>query len=353
MTGHITADPILRLIQEMSAEVEAGQPIYRPSRFWEMLGSLNVAQLADPGFDSFKRTINQNYFNWLIAEPRDPQFGAVIRDWLRHPTPSVAWARLLDARDVEVGERRLKPFAWRRMRMGYAVFVAMLWEYVRRRDRLRLLDQLTEPSLGSPILVQHRGRSASQDVANSLLEFYAIAEAFPGGIPEQATVVELGGGYGRLGWLLLTALPSIRYIAVDVPPALAVAQTYLTRLFPELAAARFRRGGADLAAAVGDARLAFLTPNQLDALPSLKADLFINVSSLHEMRPDQIARYFSLIGRHTRGVFYTKQWREWTNPEDGVTIRESDYPVPVQWKRIYQRPHGVQTHFFEAAYLIS
>jgi len=101
------------------------------------------------------------------------------------------------------------------------------------------------------------------------------------------------------------------------------------------------------------ARLAFLTPNQLDGLPSLKADLFINVSSLHEMRPDQIAHYFSLIGRHTRGVFYTKQWREWTNPEDGVTIRESDYPVPVQWKRIYQRPHGVQTHFFEAAYLIS
>jgi len=353
VAGQITADPILRLIQDMSAEVEAGPSIYRPSHFWKMLGSLNLAQLADPGFDSFKRTINQNYFNWLIADPRDAQYRAVIKDWLRHPRPNVAGARLLDAGGVEVGVRRLNPFAQLRTRAGYAVFVAMLWEYVRRRDRLRLLDQLTEPTLGSPILVHHRGRSVSQDVANSLLEFYAIADAFPNGIPGQATVVELGGGYGRLGWLLLTALPGIRYIAVDVPPALAVAQTYLTRLFPRLATARFQRGRTDLASAVGDARLAFLTPNQLDALPSLKADLFINVSSLHEMRPDQIAHYLGLIGHHTRGVFYTKQWREWTNSEDGVTIRESDYAIPTLWKRIYQRPHGVQTHFFEAAYLIS
>src|SRR6266849_7525834 len=140
----------------MSAEVEAGPPIYRPSHFWKMLGSLNLAQLADPGFDSFKRTINQNYFNWLIADPRDAQYRAVIKDWLRHPRPKVAGARVLDAGGVEVGVRRLNPFARLRTRAGYAVFVAMLWEYVRRRDRLRLLDQLAEPTLGSPILVQDR-----------------------------------------------------------------------------------------------------------------------------------------------------------------------------------------------------
>jgi len=156
-----------------------------------MLGILNVAQLADPGFDSFKRTINQNYFNWLIANPRDTQYRAMLKDWLRHPRPSVAGARLLDAGGVEVGRGRLNPFARLRTRTGYAVFVAMLWEYVRRRDRLGLLDQLMEPTLGSPILVHHRGRSISQDVANSLLEFYAIADAFPGGIPGQATVVEI------------------------------------------------------------------------------------------------------------------------------------------------------------------
>jgi putative sugar O-methyltransferase len=348
-----STEAIGRLIDEMRSEMDAGPSIYRPSRFWEILGTMNSAQLTDAGFDSFKRTINQNYFNWLIADPRDPQFRAVIKDGLRHPAPSIAWARLLDARDVEVGEGRFKPFAGRRARIGYAVFVALLWEYVRRRDRLRLLNQLTEPSLGAPILVRHGGRSVSQDLANSLLEFYAILEAFPNGIPDRATVVELGGGYGRLGWLLLSALPGMRYIAVDVPPALAVAQTYLTRLFPELPAERFRRGGHDLVSALDNSRLAFLTPNQLDVVPSLKADLFINISSLHEMRPDQVAHYFSLIGRHTRGVFYTKQWREWSNPHDGVTMRESDYPVPTQWKRIYERPHGIQTHFFEAAYLIS
>jgi hypothetical protein len=68
------------------------------------------------------------------------------------------------------------------------------------------------------------------------------------------------------------------------------------------------------------------------------------------MRPDQIAHYLGVIGRHTRGVFYSKQWRDWTNRDDGVRIREADYPIPPEWQRIYQRTHEVQTYFFEAAY---
>jgi putative sugar O-methyltransferase len=236
--------------------------------------------------------------------------------------------------------------------MGYAVFVAMLWEYARRRDRLGLLEHLEEPSLGEPLLVRHRGRSVSQDLANSYLELVAILEAFPNGIQEQATVIELGGGYGRLGWLLLSVLPRLRYIAVDIPPALAVSQEYLTRLFPELHTVRFQRGTDHLAPGLPGARLAFITPNQLEALPPLGADLFINISSLHEMRPDQILHYIGVVRRHTAGVFYMKQWHSFANGQDGVTIRQTDYPIPEGWERIFERRHPVQTDFFEAAYRV-
>jgi putative sugar O-methyltransferase len=340
------------LITEMGLEVEGGPVIYRPSRFWESLAGRNTNQLAGAGFDSFKRTVNQNYFNWLVTNPRDAQFRSVVISWMHHPTPAIATARLLDGSGVSLDENRVQVFRRRRTRIGYSVFVAMLWEHARRRDRLRLLEHLSEPELGSPILVRHRGRAISQDLANSVLEFYSISEAVPGGVPEGATVVELGGGYGRLGWLLLSAVPRVRYIAVDIPPALAVAQRYLTCLFPDLPVARFRRGTDGLSAEIAGARMAFITPNQLEALPDLEADLFINISSLHEMRPDQIAHYLGLIGRHTRGVFYTKQWLDWTNPDDGVRIRETDYPIPPEWQPVYQRVHEVQTHFFEAAYRV-
>jgi putative sugar O-methyltransferase len=346
------SDGIGRLIQEMSAEVEEGPAVYRPSRFWELVGGVNESQLSERGFETFKRTINQNYFNWLIANPKDVQFRALIRHWIAHPSPSVATAALYDWAGIETVQRDGKVFARRRRRIGHALFVAMLWEYARGRDRLGWLEQVSEPSLGNPILVRHRGRLVSQDLANSVLELASMMEAFPEGFPEGATVIELGGGYGRIGWLMLSVLKGVRYVAVDIPPALAVAQEYLTRLFPDLPATRFQRGTRHLASALESTRMAFLTPNQLDAVAPMNADLFINVSSLHEMRPDQVVAYFDLIGRHTAGVFYSKQWITSTNSQDGVTIRQSDYSVPSGWTRVFERRHPVQTGFFEAAYRV-
>lgn|GEM_PF-6035327 len=48
------------------------------------------------------------------------------------------------------------------------------------------------------------------------------------------------------------------------------------------------------------------------------------------MRPDQIARYLELADRHTRGAFYMKAWRSWTNPMDRVTLREAAYLVGAE-----------------------
>ena len=338
-----------RLVDDMGAELTRGPQLFLPSRYWQDLNARNLAQLADGGFARFKRTVNQNYFAWIVSDPRDPQFLAALAFWLRRPRPSVAWARLVDAQGVEAGQGRVQPLGRGPARLTHAVYVALLWEFARRRDRHGLLKDLREPDLGDPILVRHGGRLISQDVANSAIEFYAIDEAQPH--RPNMTVVELGGGYGRLGWFLLTAVPGLRYVAVDIPPALAVTQHYLTTLFPKLPTYPFRKGSPD-PAAVARSRLAFLTPNQLDDLPSIGTDVFVNISSLQEMRPEQISRYLGLVDRHTSGTFYMKEWRSWTNPIDQVTITEADYPIPPRWKKVYSRRHPIQTHFFEAAYRV-
>ena len=81
-------------------------------------------------------------------------------------------------------------------------------------------------------------------------------------------------------------------------------------------------------------------------------DLFLNISSLHEMRLDQIQAYFDLIDRLVSGFFYSKQWKVSRNPEDGIVVRMEDYPVPAHWRELYRRESKVQVHFFEALYSI-
>jgi SAM-dependent methyltransferase len=98
--------------------------------------------------------------------------------------------------------------------------------------------------------------------------------------------------------------------------------------------------------------IAFLLSTQLDLLPPGAADLILNVSSLHEMRPDQIAFYFQQFDRLLRdgGHMYTKQWRHAKVLFEDVTVLEADYPVPAHWTTVFSRQAAVQTKFYEALY---
>jgi len=343
---------VAQLLPAMEAELSASPALYRPARFWQRLNALHDTQLDRSGFHSFKRTVNQAYYNWLLGF-RDPQVRALVNWWVRHPSPEVAAARVDDWRGFE-SQSGMNPLRHRHRRMIYSLAVATLWEYAHRRDTLGLLARLDEPDLGCPIVVRHRGRRISQDLANSTIELYAIAEAMGTPAPGPEGVIELGAGYGRLAWLYLSAFPGVRYLIADIPPALAIAQSYLTRLFPEQRVFGFRHFDRyrDIADEFESAQVLFVTPNQLETLPPQRASLFVNISSLHEMRPDQIANYVHLIGRHTEGIFYTKQWWRWTNPDDGIMISQSDYPIPKAWKQVYLRSHPIQQRLFEAAYRV-
>jgi len=336
----------------MWAEMEAAPPIVQPSDFWKSLNARNTQQLDDLGFAHFKRTVNQNYFAWIPHTLRDDQLQAMVKAGLRHPRPRVLTSRLGDVSTLEVGEDRSNPFRHARARRLHALFLALQWEYVRRRDRRGILDRLEEPLLGDPVTATYRGRRISQDLCNSVFELYSATAALPDGAPGPGGVLELGGGYGRVAWVFLEEFPETRYVMVDIPPALGVAQAYLTTLFPDRRAFRFRHFDShdEVADELAEAQLAFLTPNQLELLEPLGVDLFINISSLHEMRPEQIAHYLGQVGRHTAGYFYTKQWQSWHNEADDVVIDRESYPIPESWRTMAARTHPIQRAFFEALY---
>ena len=83
-----------------------------------------------------------------------------------------------------------------------------------------------------PFLIYAHGRLVSQDLANSFLEYSAMAEHVT--FHSRLTVCELGAGSGRVGYWLLRRHPGLRYVVVDIPPALDLAQWYLTRCYPEV-----------------------------------------------------------------------------------------------------------------------
>ena len=167
-------------------------------------------------------------------------------------------------------------------------------------------------------------------------------------------ILEIGAGYGRLAYIFLDQLVNASYCIIDIPPALFIAQKYLTEVFPKEKIFHFRsfKSFNKVKKEFELARIRFLSADQIELLPDNYFDLVINISSLHEMTREQIKNYISQIDRLCNGYFYTKQWRR-SKISDNNYISEKDYPRFADWRTIFHRQHPIQKMFFEALYRIS
>jgi len=311
------------------AAPEVTRDFAEPSLFWQELAARHSAELERHGLAAVKRRQGLRYFTWRW------RWRGVVRSrqllfLLSHSSP-LTLLRCLVARPrtSSTGWRNV-PWS-RRERWLYVVATRLLWEYTRRRDKLGVLA-LPEPELGDPFPVSWRGRLISQDLANSALEVNAIARTLGGRAPR--SIVEVGAGYGRTAYVLLKLFPEAAYTVVDIEPALTISRWYLTTLFPS----RYLR---------------FLQPDAARLLADRSADVVLSVSTLQEMRADQVDSYLGLFDRIARGgVVYLKQWARWTNPVDDVTLAFDDYPVPPAWATAFCERAPVQTNFRHAAWRV-
>ncbi len=338
---HERANGFCELLRLMRLSSLCTGPLTEISSAWELLSQKHFDELLRNGYRDFKRTIGCNYFNFLVQNG-DPQM-AFLEAAL---SPAVCFGLRTAAQSMPNDPNLQLPD-----QVTYRYFVLLLWTYAQSLDAAGYLDRLDEPQEGSPITVEVNGRRISSDLVNSVLEYYSIGEAMD--FSKCRRVLEIGGGYGRSAWSILQLNPHIQYTLVDVPPALYLAQRYLSSVLErEIFRVRHFEDFADVESEMEGCSVVFLLPHQLCLLPNRRFDLTLNISSFGEMQPQMIAQYFDEIHRLTRGVFYSKQWKISKNPFDGIDVSEEDYPVKGSWQPLYQREARVQTEFFEAAYRI-
>jgi putative sugar O-methyltransferase len=341
----LLASEDLERLNAMFSSVESGDVLARPSKDWVELNKMNVAQLHRHGYENFKRTIALNYFTFVRILPWDSQFRFLLsRLPIRVSLACLKKSLLTRKHDYFSVFNRIQSLLY-----NFLTFAS--WEYTRGAVSDAALLALREPEDGNPPETRDSsGALVSQDLANSILEVSAMGPTLaPGSI-----VLELGAGYGRDAYAILATNPGIKYVIVDIPPALWVAETYLCRQFPNHRIFRYREFASfkDIEREFNDSDIAFFLSTQITGLPDGIADLAVNISSLHEMRPEQIAFYFSQLDRLLKdgGQFYFKEWKRGTLPFENIVIRQEDYPIPVSWNCEFSRDAPIQTRFFEARY---
>ena len=312
----------------------------RSSACWEILNVKNLDQLLAAGYDNFKRTIGLNYFNFLVQKD-DPQICA-LESILKTEECGKCWeiaGSVQDDPSFPCPDQRT-----------YRYFVLLLWIYLQQVDKKGYAGILKEPLDGNPLWVHFGDRQITQDLANSILEYYSMSECVQ--FENISRVLEIGGGYGRNAYVVLALNPNVKMTMVDIPPALFLTQRYLSSVFRGRRVFYVREFASydEVKDEMEKASIVLLMPHQLKLLPDAYFDVSYNISSFGEMGRDQIAQYFEQLERLTSLFFYTKQWQISNNVFDGVLLKEEDYPFGKNWTKVYSRSCPVQSDFFEALY---
>lgn len=271
------------LLEIMLSDLEAAPELYRPTDFWRTGLERVVTDLRERGFDEFRRHPSATYFYAPRYAPVSRPLAVASGLLARAGTNGRLLADRIDQAPVA--------------RAHHATVRAL-----DRPDAHPRIADFDESAAGAPTeQLDFEGRRYSRSSLNYLRGLVALKCAVPDLRIE--TVLEIGGGFGTLGEILLPQNPGITYIDVDIPPVAAVATHYLREVL-----------GADQVLDYGASReldkieidciaerAAVLCSWQLPKLVG-SIDLFANFISFQEMEPEVVQNYANLV--HSLGARY-------------------------------------------------
>jgi putative sugar O-methyltransferase len=259
--------------------ITMADPIYRPTNFWGPGVRRLIDDMEKRGLDTFKSW--PTAASWFY-----PTYGigfthAMIESMFHeaaslNPTVDKSW---FTAALTGVHQARRDLDA-----------VRLAWDQARWPFDI---EGLGESDIGKPPqrfrLMGSNGAAWTRPYLNYLLSLAALSrhvEAPP------RRFLEIGGGYGVLGEIVMSRDPEACYIDLDLPPLTTVASFYLRALFGDRVSI-FDDTIADSGPieVVGSACL----PNwRIDDVAG-PFDVFFNSFSFQEMEPDVVARYVEQV----------------------------------------------------------
>jgi len=345
-------------VNEMFEELQKN-PIFLPSNLWKGINIQHSRMINEEGIENFKRTVSQNYYNWLITKVLSPIFINVFFRWLLHPNLRPFQSKI--EKDIklyyitnvvpDVKSRSVILSRWKRY--IYMIFVGFIWEAMLNEDHDKLSNKVSEPELGNPIHIWQNNKLITQDIANSIIECNLISSLNPQPKNRQK-IAELGAGSGRLAQVYMQTQQG-KYCIFDIPPALNISEWYLSNVFSDKTIFHFRSFDKfeDIREELEKSDICFFTANQLKKFPEGYFDVVISISNLPEMTTEQVNLYLILFQKVSGAFIFLKQWKYWKNDIDGTVLGMNDYINNKDWSLKIDKEDPINPQFFNRVWQLT
>ncbi len=270
------------LLDLMLDDMSRAPAIFKPTKFWAMASPQIIEDLRRRGFDDFRRhpSAARFYAPTYCHE-------ALLRYRKLLDTISKSMPRVASLLDCLTSKER-------------ALFDYRVFTYFCRRDRLSL-QNASESTIGKPreqfVFDNQRFSKTSLNYLRGLAFLSDNSDMMDRRL---RNVLEIGGGYGSLGEIVLQCEREAFYVNVDIPPLAYVATRYLQEVFGGDAVLGYEetRGWPEirLDQVRGSYRAAVLCSWQIPKLVG-SFDLFVNFISFQEMEPSVVEMYAEHVNR--------------------------------------------------------
>lgn len=310
----------------MLSSIADCDPVFRPTNFWTPGLRALLADLETRGLGTFKSWPSAG--TWFY-----PHYGVGLR-----PRAISALADRATELDKTIRRRRVQQGlnGFRDAQRDFDV-VRLSWDQNRWPYDL---EGWGESEYGRPTqrfaLCGSDGPRWTKPYLNYLLCLSALSRHVDSA---PMSFLEIGGGFGVLGEVVMQRDPAARYVNLDIPPLLTVASHYLTTLFGD----ERLLAGDDLPEAGP------FSPQQSACAPNWRIDdvretfdVFVNSFSFQEMEPHVVERYVAAVAR--LGVEHVVSLNSRDGKRRAVEGGEGGVLEPVTSRRIaamFER-HGYQ-----------
>jgi putative sugar O-methyltransferase len=276
------------LVNQITNDMMKVDECYRPTHFWFMGAKFLQQDLQLHGIDRFRSLpstlgyfVPTYLFNGMISKPEE--YETVLEKCKSAVNDSKSKLYIEDF------------FSGRcQARSDFRVYQASY------EDRKPFTAEFSESKIGEPLEhFQFDEKYYSRSSLNYLLGLNFIKKHVKD--ISVRTVLEIGGGFGSLGEILLSDRRNDTfYLNVDIPPTCVFSTYYLQSAFGKTQVADYQDvkeiGNLDIELMKQSYRAAILCPWQL---PSLKGsvDLFVNFISFQEMEPEIVRNYLNEVSR--------------------------------------------------------
>jgi putative sugar O-methyltransferase len=300
-------------LDQAFADMQTQNELYKPSSFWADASLRIAAALKQHGVENFRRIEeNLSFFvptygypgNSFSQEMQSEISAFIQRAFPEAIKPQQTIALLLSGYQAALAD--------------YRVFLA-----AENHGKSPCLSDFTESDYGNPLeQFEFDQKRYSRSSLNYLLGLQLLKQHID---EEIHTVLEIGGGFGTLGEILAKSdISNLRYIDIDIPPTLFVAEHYLSNALPNREVSGYLESKhADVLEIDKLSDISVLASWQLPKLRG-KVDLFVNFISFQEMEPHIVQNYFSYVDR------LQSTWILLRNMREGKQVKKTAEDIGVK-----------------------